>query len=211
MPSTLVLNEGQTILDTPALKLNKHWQVIGVIPVSNAIQNILAGRFVGLLCEKDYVAPLTAEEWLELPVGNTGDYIQTINKKIKVPRVVITPTFNKLHVEPPKLNLKNLRARDNDTCIYTGKKLKPGEFSIEHIVPVSKNGKHVWENVALAHRDINSRRGNLDLDRVGLSPRYQPYAPRGRQPHEAISNTYQFPEWEIFLTSNQKRVFSQHE
>jgi hypothetical protein len=204
MSRTLVLKDGQTILDTPALKLNKHWQAIGVITVYEAIQNIITGRFAGLLCEENYVAPLTAEQWLDLPVEEAMDYIQTINAKIRVPRVVIALSFDKLHVEPPKLTLKNLRARDNDTCIYTGKKLKPGEISIEHIVPTSKNGKHIWENVALAHRDINSKRGNQDLERVGLTPRYKPFAPRGRRPADSISNVHQFPEWEIFLTSTQK-------
>ena len=35
--------------------------------------------------------------------------------------------------------------------------------SIDHIVPISKGGKHTWDNVQLAHLICNSLRGNKDL------------------------------------------------
>lgn len=199
MSGTLVLTDIHSILQSHVLKLNKHWQALGIITVKDAIQNMLSGRFMALRCETDLVAPVTIDEWLGLDVQPDQPFIQTVSLKIRVPRVIITPRFEKLSIKPPKLTLKNLRIRDQDTCIYTGKKLKQGEMSIEHLVPVSKNGKHEWENVALAHRDINSKRGNMDLDKAGLCPRYQPFAPRPRKPQEVIENLYNFPEWEIFL------------
>ncbi len=35
--------------------------------------------------------------------------------------------------------------------------------SIDHILPLSKGGKHIWENVELAHVLCNSLRGNKEL------------------------------------------------
>lgn len=32
--------------------------------------------------------------------------------------------------------------------------------SIDHVIPVSKGGLHSWENVKLAHRKCNTRKGN---------------------------------------------------
>jgi 5-methylcytosine-specific restriction endonuclease McrA len=35
--------------------------------------------------------------------------------------------------------------------------------SIDHIIPISKGGKHTWDNVQLAHLICNSLRGNKEL------------------------------------------------
>lgn len=187
------------ILNQDVLKLNKHWQVIGVISVRQAFEDMTAGAVTALRCEDGLMMPVRMKDWMELPVREDDDFVSTARQKIRAPRVVITVAFDKLIVKPPKLTLRNLRVRDKDTCIYTGKKLKPSEMSIEHIVPTSKNGKNIWENVALAHRDVNSKRGNKDLEDAGLTPRFKPFAPRGKKPDELIENKNQYPEWEMFL------------
>lgn len=44
--------------------------------------------------------------------------------------------------------------------IENGKKCVCGEYpSIDHVVPLSKGGLHVWNNVRLAHIGCNSRKG----------------------------------------------------
>jgi 5-methylcytosine-specific restriction endonuclease McrA len=104
--------------------------------------------------------------------------------------------FDKLIVKPPKLNMRNLRKSDNDTCQITKKRFKPSEMSMEHIVPESKGGKKVWPNIALVHREVNSMRGNRPYNEVGLTaPRA--FTPRGRKPEESIEPL--FPEWVMFL------------
>ena len=40
--------------------------------------------------------------------------------------------------------------------------------SIDHIIPVSQNGVHSWDNVKLAHRGCNSRRGISPLSEKAL-------------------------------------------
>lgn len=187
------------ILNQDVLKLNKHWQVIGICSVREAFEDMAAGAVTALQCDDSNLIPLKMVDWMKLEVRDTDDYINTIKQKVRVPRVVITVSFDKLFIRPPKLTLRNLRIRDKDTCFYTGKKLKPSEMSIEHVTPLSKNGKNIWENVALAHRDINSKRGNKDLEEVGLVPRFKPFAPRGRKPAEVIENKDRHPEWDIFL------------
>lgn len=189
----------EDVLSYPVLKLNKHWQALETITVREAFESMAAGGLKALRCEAEMIMPVTFGEWLSLEVRNNDDFVRTAHQKIRAPRVVITVRFDRLHVEPPKLTLKNLRMRDNDTCIYTGRKLKPEEMSIEHLVPTSKNGKHEWENVALADRIINSKRGNRELHEVGLIPKFKPFAPRPKRPETFIKNLYNFPEWDFFL------------
>lgn len=67
-----------------------------------------------------------------------------------------------------------LRERDGDECCYCGVVLdferKPrGQgvghgATIEHIIPISRGGAHVWENVTLACRDCNFQKGSRPLD-----------------------------------------------
>lgn len=189
----------ELVLNYDVLQLNKHWQAIGVITVRQAFEGLFAGGLKSLKCDYDSMEPLSIEQWLELEVRPEDDFVGTAHRMIRAPRVVISVRFDRLHVQAPKLTLRNLRIRDQDRCIYTGKKLKPEEISIEHIVPTSKNGKHEWENVALADRNINSWRGNRDLKDMGLVPRFTPFAPRGRRPEEWIKNVHNFPEWDYFL------------
>ena len=189
------------VLNYDVLQLNKNWQAIGLITVRQAFEGLFSGSLKALKCDENGIEPLNVNDWILLEVRNGDDCVRTSHMEIRVPRVVITVRYDKLHILPPKLTLKNLRARDQDRCIYTGKKLRPEQMSIEHIVPTSKNGKHEWNNVALADRDINSWRGNRELKDLGLSPRFVPFAPRGRRPEEWIKNTHNFPEWDFFLKS----------
>lgn len=51
-----------------------------------------------------------------------------------------------------------LRARD-PTCWICGDWVEPEDASVDHIWPTSRGGPDTVLNVALAHRDCNSRRG----------------------------------------------------
>jgi 5-methylcytosine-specific restriction endonuclease McrA len=186
------------VLNQEVLRLNKHWQVIGVCTVRKALEDISAGAVTALRFSEGYPTPYRWEDWIHIPVENGQDAVRTARSQVLAPRVVVCVHFNKLIVKPPKLSMKALRKRDNDTCAYTLKKLKPSEMSMEHVVPQSKGGKTHWENIVLAHRDVNSRRGNLPLETVGLQLHVKPHAPRGRQPHELITEI-KHPEWKLFL------------
>lgn len=190
-----------SILGKDVLKLNKNWQAIGVINVRKAFDMMFSGAATALDCEEDSMLPTKLEDWIHLPVRDQDEFIQTVRYQIRVPRVVIAVRYDKLVIRSPKLTLKNLRIRDKDTCIYSGKKLKENEMSIEHIIPQSKGGRTVWENVALADRDINSRRSNRPLEELGLKLRFKPYAPKPSMPSEFIENKEKYPEWELFLNS----------
>jgi len=49
--------------------------------------------------------------------------------------------------------------RDGWRCHICRGKVAVDEASTDHLVPLSKGGDHSWENVALAHKRCNSRRG----------------------------------------------------
>ena len=72
---------------------------------------------------------------------------------------------------------KQLFARDNWRCCYCGDKFATSELTREHVIPRSKGGKDVWENVATCCLPCNSRKGDRYLHQTQMKLQYQPYAP----------------------------------
>lgn len=181
------------------LRLNKLWEAISVISVRTALEDLFSGTVTALSYDEGQLIPCNITDWLNLPIRDNDDYVTTVNRKIRAPRVVVCINYNKLFIKEPKLTLKSLRERDKDTCIYTGRKLKPSEMSMEHIIPDSHGGQKIWENIGLADRDINSKRRNLPLEKAGLKLRYKPFAPKPKKPCHYIQNKNNYFEWSYFI------------
>lgn len=64
-------------------------------------------------------------------------------------------------------------ARDGHRCQYCD---GPAE-SIDHVVPRSRGGQHVWENVVAACRRCNLRKGSRFLEETGFHLDKRPVAP----------------------------------
>ena len=75
------------------------------------------------------------------------------------------------------LNKWTLFARDRNICAYCGGRYELGELTMEHIVPLSKGGRHFWMNLVTACRGCNHRKGNRTPEQSGMSLVYVPYVP----------------------------------
>lgn len=62
-----------------------------------------------------------------------------------------------------------LLARDGELCHLCGRWMCWRETSFDHVLPLSKGGEHTLENVKLAHRDCNSKKGDRLLSELNLS------------------------------------------
>src|SRR4051812_44597251 len=62
------------------------------------------------------------------------------------------------------LSRRAVFARDEHTCQYCGGYAD----SIDHIVPRSRGGEHVWDNVAAACRPCNLRKRDRTPDEAGM-------------------------------------------
>lgn len=58
-----------------------------------------------------------------------------------------------------KISLEDLFERDGGVCHICRKKVAWDEKSMDHLIPLSQGGSHTWDNVALAHRNCNAKRG----------------------------------------------------
>lgn len=85
----------------------------------------------------------------------------TINHKEKVWRV-------------PPVNRREVLRRDKHTCQYCG---STKHLTLDHLVPVSKGGKHSWDNIVTACERCNNRKSNSSPLQAGMILRTRPKAP----------------------------------
>lgn len=57
------------------------------------------------------------------------------------------------------IDIEAIKVRDRMRCAICGKKVAEKELSFDHTIPLSLGGPHSQENLRVAHRRCNSRRG----------------------------------------------------
>ena len=113
--------------------------------------------------------PVSWDEWITLPVRDLDLCINTPNLRIRVPTVIISNRYSKMPVKFFKLTKDGIRIRDNDTCQYTGRKLRSNEGSIDHVLPKRHGGTNTWSNLVYCSKEINRTKGsNMNKD-IGLT------------------------------------------
>ncbi len=74
-----------------------------------------------------------------------------------------------------KITRKAVLARDSWTCQYCGTS-KPG-LTVDHVIPRSRGGESVWENIVASCASCNRRKGNRLPREVEMHPRTLPRPP----------------------------------
>jgi 5-methylcytosine-specific restriction endonuclease McrA len=74
-----------------------------------------------------------------------------------------------------KISRRALFARDGWRCVYCGS--GGGRLTLDHVVPRSRGGESVWENVVTACAPCNHRKGNRTLEEARMELMQPPKAP----------------------------------
>ncbi len=97
-----------------------------------------------------------------------------------------------------KISRRALFARDGWRCQYCGS--DGGKLTLDHVVPRSRGGDSVWENVVTSCSPCNLRKGNRTLDEAGMRLHALP-----RRPAPALFVTLAAPRvpdgWHPYLTA----------
>jgi 5-methylcytosine-specific restriction endonuclease McrA len=73
-----------------------------------------------------------------------------------------------------KISRRALFARDGHKCVYCG---SPGRLTLDHVVPRSRGGDSVWENVVTSCAPCNLRKGNRLPEEVQMRMLVSPSTP----------------------------------
>lgn len=175
------------------LKLNASWIPIGFSSIKKVFPDMATGACIGLNLafeeqengEFNFDAPIESfpikwDEWIDLPVRPYDDYIQTVNKKIRIPKIVICQHTG-IPVVKKKLTKQAIFERDGYQCMYTGEKFNKKDarkhLNIDHVVPRDKGGITQWENLVACRKDINLRKSNKTVAEAGLNLIRKPFKP----------------------------------
>lgn len=190
----------EVLTKTTVLVLNRHWQAIDSKTPIEAFSMMAAGNATALdIHEAGDMRPVTWDEWLTLAVRPEDNSIGTVHGRVRVPSVLVLARFDKVPKRRPKFCAKAIWERDGGVCQYTGRKLRPHEGNIDHIIPISRGGASSWENCVLADRRINSRKGNKLPEEAGLKLLRRPFTPRELPVTHLIKNHHKVRDWEVFL------------
>jgi 5-methylcytosine-specific restriction endonuclease McrA len=79
------------------------------------------------------------------------------------------------HAVKRRISRRALFARDGWRCVYCGS--SSGRLTLDHVVPRSRGGGSVWENVVTACAPCNLRKGDRTLEEVAMTLPRVPRAP----------------------------------
>jgi 5-methylcytosine-specific restriction endonuclease McrA len=186
------------------LVLNRNWQAINVKTPLEALSMMFSDDATGLqILGADNMVPLNWGDWVNLPHNDSEEYVHTVRGDIRIPKIIILSNFDKVPKKRPKFTSKNLWQRDEGICQYTGRKLKPNEGNIDHVLPKSRGGRSTWTNCVLSHKDVNAQKGNRTPSEAGLRLIRQPKEPQSLPTTFYIENQFNIKEWDTFLFKEQ--------
>ncbi len=108
-------------------------------------------------------------------VHESGTELHSERRTIAVPSVVRLRYYVKVPYERTMaLSRRAVFHRDRSTCQYCGSTAD----SIDHVVPRSRGGLHVWENVVAACRRCNAAKADRLLDEISMKLQSRPTPPR---------------------------------
>lgn len=194
-------------LNNLVLVLNKSWLSVRIETVMLSIKRIFCGN--ASIVDEDTFEVFDWDKWLEKFSRRRDEewpfkygYISSARLNIRLPSVIVLSHYNKVPRVTLRLTKRNLLIRDRFRCQYTGRKIRATDATVDHIVPKSQGGKHIWENVVISSREANIKKGNRTPEQAGMLLLKQPAKPSW-DPFYTIIAHYKIPaSWSKFLNQD---------
>jgi 5-methylcytosine-specific restriction endonuclease McrA len=158
-----------------ALVLNATYEPLCVVSQRRAVVLVLTGKAIAV---------------------ESGDQeLHSERVTLRVPHVVRLARFVKVPyrgVVP--LTRRAVFARDGGRCVYC----RAPATSIDHVLPRSRGGRHVWENVVSCCRRCNHAKADRVITELGWRMPRQPVAPTGIA-WRVLGTGRMDPQWQPYL------------
>ena len=109
---------------------------------------------------------------------------------IRLSRYVRVPYRNRV-----PLTRAALMRRDNYRCAYCGRRAE----TIDHVIPRSRGGQHVWENCVASCTICNHQKADRMLEELGWTLAVPPVVPRGAHWRLVGAHHDGDPQWAAYL------------
>ncbi len=166
------------LTNIPVLVLNQNYEALNICRVRRAVILVIHGK-------------------AEVVENGRGE-LHAMNTSVPIPSVVRLTQF----VKRPRLHKRLTRFevfnRDRYTCQYCGRESK--DITLDHIIPKSRGGAHVWDNVVGCCFACNLRKAGQTPAEAGMKLLRTPIPP----PPATFSVPYHYLrthiEWRKFVT-----------
>lgn len=182
------------MIDSAVLVLNRNYQPVHVTSVKRAFSLLYQG--VAKAIDAQYKL-YEFEDWAALSA--TQDCVTTVNRSIRVPRVLVLSAYEYLPKGRVRFSRLNIYARDHDTCQYCGRTLPRSELNLDHVVPRCDGGKTTWENVVCSCVPCNLKKGGRTPEQAGMKLLRKPFRPRWTPLFRGAIKRVTYREWLPFL------------
>jgi 5-methylcytosine-specific restriction endonuclease McrA len=167
------------------LVLNASYEPINVCTVRRATVLLLKSR--AELLERGEGALRSERVTLDRPC------VIRLHRYVRIPR----------DVHRRKITRKAVLARDAYTCQYCGR--EAGSLTVDHVIPRSRGGQSVWENIVASCAPCNRKKGNRLPREVAMHPATSPRPP-GPTVFIRIASPRIPLAWEPYLVTKAQRA-----
>ena len=181
------MDEPQGIPEAPGariLVLNRLWQAVNIVGVRRAFSLLFQEHARIIHCDSDAFEVMDLGQWLAFsaqnPPRNPRDCIHTVRLSVRIPRVMLLGSYDRLPVKEIKFTRDNIFRRDDHVCQYCGQKFRPLELNLDHVIPRDRGGRTSWENIVTSCIRCNSHKANRLPHEAGMRLIQKPKRPSWR-------------------------------
>lgn len=170
----------------PALVLNADFRPLSYFPLSlwpwqDAVKAVFMSR-VNVVSEYDHA-------------------VHSPSLKFQLPSVISLQDYVSVDRQPAFTRF-NVFLRDAFSCQYCGDYFFSEALTFDHVIPRSRGGQSLWDNVVTACASCNLKKGNQLLKEVGMGLSRNPFRPSNFQLQEngrAFPPNFLHESWRDFL------------
>jgi len=163
------------MLDTGVLVLNRVYQPVHITSVRRAFAMLYQG--VARAIDAQFQT-FDFDSWSALAAAAHEDAIGTVGRRIRIPRVIVLLAYDRMPRARVRFSRFNIYARDDNTCQYCGTRFRRAELNLDHVVPRSRGGASVWENVVCSCHRCNRVKGGRTPIEAGMRLLREPFRPQ---------------------------------
>ena len=184
------------MLSCSVLVLNRQFQPVHVTNAKRAFSLLYLG--VARALDREF-RTFDFESWSQLSAEHGDDVVHTIDRVIRVPRVIVLQIYDRIPKTKVRFSRHNIYMRDANTCQYCQRTLPRTDLNLDHVVPRAQGGRTTWENVVCCCIECNLAKGARTPDQAGMQLKKSPVRPRWTPTFRAAGDKIRYREWIPFL------------
>jgi 5-methylcytosine-specific restriction endonuclease McrA len=190
-------------LDQSVLVLNRLWQAVNIIGARRAFALLARGHAQVVHHHADDFQTFSLMDWVDFSTYNPPltelETVHTVNRSIRLPRVILLTFFDKLPCKELKLTRNNVFGRDGDRCQYCGHTFPREQLNLDHVIPRHYGGKTTWENIVCSCIKCNTRKANRLPHEAHMRLVRKPVRPKWRPVISLMLENHDHEKWKDFL------------